>query len=203
MRRSLGTAVFSGMLGVTLFGIFLTPVFFYVIQGLGEMRLFMTVAVDPLDRLLRGRQLLGLADRFLAGAGRRRASCRWRWPSAPARAAGRPGRRCGFIARSGRVAHARSSLADYAPRRRRSSVKEGAVVIAHFFIDRPIFATVISLVIMLAGGVAVFTLPVAQYPDVTPPTVQVTAFYPGRQRHSPCATPWPRPSRSRSAASRA
>ncbi len=35
MRRSLGTAVFSGMIGVTLFGIFLTPVFFYVIQGLG------------------------------------------------------------------------------------------------------------------------------------------------------------------------
>src|SRR5262249_39719154 len=40
MRRSLGTAVFSGMLGVTLFGIFLTPVFFYVIQGIGETRLF-------------------------------------------------------------------------------------------------------------------------------------------------------------------
>jgi multidrug efflux pump len=40
MRRSLGTAVFSGMLGVTLFGIFLTPVFFYVIQGLGETQLF-------------------------------------------------------------------------------------------------------------------------------------------------------------------
>jgi multidrug efflux pump subunit AcrB len=38
MRRTLGTAVFSGMLGVTLFGIFLTPVFFYVIQGLGESR---------------------------------------------------------------------------------------------------------------------------------------------------------------------
>ena len=36
MRWSLGTAVFSGMLGVTLFGIFLTPVFFYVIEGLGE-----------------------------------------------------------------------------------------------------------------------------------------------------------------------
>ena len=35
MRRTLGTAVFSGMLGVTLFGIFLTPVFFYVIQGFG------------------------------------------------------------------------------------------------------------------------------------------------------------------------
>jgi multidrug efflux pump len=40
MRRSLGTAVFSGMLGVTLFGIFLTPVFFYVIQGLGDLPLF-------------------------------------------------------------------------------------------------------------------------------------------------------------------
>jgi multidrug efflux pump len=42
MRRSLGTAVFSGMIGVTLFGIFLTPVFFYVIQGFGEMPLFST-----------------------------------------------------------------------------------------------------------------------------------------------------------------
>ena len=52
-------------------------------------------------------------------------------------------------------------------------------MIARFFVDRPIFATVISLVIMLAGGVAVFTLPIAQYPDVTPPTVQVSAFYPG------------------------
>ena len=38
MRRTLGTAVFSGMLGVTLFGIFLTPVFFYVIDRLGEAR---------------------------------------------------------------------------------------------------------------------------------------------------------------------
>jgi multidrug efflux pump len=36
MRRSLGTAVFSGMLGVTLFGIFLTPVFFYVLQWFGR-----------------------------------------------------------------------------------------------------------------------------------------------------------------------
>jgi multidrug efflux pump len=52
-------------------------------------------------------------------------------------------------------------------------------VVARFFVDRPIFATVISLVIMLAGGVAVFTLPIAQYPDVTPPTVLVTGYYPG------------------------
>jgi multidrug efflux pump subunit AcrB len=52
-------------------------------------------------------------------------------------------------------------------------------VFSRFFIDRPIFATVISVVITLAGGVAVFTLPVAQYPEVTPPTVQVAASYPG------------------------
>jgi multidrug efflux pump len=45
MRRSLGTAVFSGMLGVTIFGIFLTPVFFYVIEGLGESEFFARPAV--------------------------------------------------------------------------------------------------------------------------------------------------------------
>jgi multidrug efflux pump len=45
MRRSLGIAVFSGMLGVTLFGIFLTPVFYAVIQGFGETRLFTSAAV--------------------------------------------------------------------------------------------------------------------------------------------------------------
>src|SRR5436309_12016553 len=50
---------------------------------------------------------------------------------------------------------------------------------SRFFIDRPIFATVISVVITLAGFVAVWTLPVAQYPEVTPPTVTVTALYPG------------------------
>ncbi len=52
-------------------------------------------------------------------------------------------------------------------------------MISHFFIDRPIFASVLSIVITLAGAVAVFTLPVSQYPDVTPPTVVVTAVYPG------------------------
>ena len=52
-------------------------------------------------------------------------------------------------------------------------------MIAQFFVDRPVFATVISVVIVLAGLVAVFTLPVAQYPEVTPPTVLVTAIYPG------------------------
>jgi multidrug efflux pump len=52
-------------------------------------------------------------------------------------------------------------------------------MISHFFIDRPIFATVLSIVIVIVGGVAYFMLPIAQYPDVTPPTVQVTATYPG------------------------
>ncbi|MBX3413266.1 MAG: efflux RND transporter permease subunit [Pirellulales bacterium] len=48
-----------------------------------------------------------------------------------------------------------------------------------FFIDRPIFAWVVSIVIVLIGTVSVFTLPIAQYPNITPPTVQVTASYPG------------------------
>jgi len=52
-------------------------------------------------------------------------------------------------------------------------------VISHFFIDRPIFAAVLSIVVTLAGLIAVLTLPVAQYPEITPPTVQVSALYPG------------------------
>ncbi len=50
---------------------------------------------------------------------------------------------------------------------------------SRFFIDRPIFASVLSIVITLAGGIAVFTLPVTQYPEITPPTVEVSAVYPG------------------------
>src|SRR5256714_6465792 len=48
-----------------------------------------------------------------------------------------------------------------------------------FFIDRPIFASVLSIIVTLAGGIALFTLPVAQYPEITPPTVEVSAYYPG------------------------
>ncbi|TMP33453.1 efflux RND transporter permease subunit [Pseudoalteromonas rubra] len=48
-----------------------------------------------------------------------------------------------------------------------------------YFIDRPIFAFVISIVIVLAGLAAMRTLPIAQYPEIAPPQVQVTAFYPG------------------------
>ncbi|MEZ9539302.1 efflux RND transporter permease subunit [Pseudomonadota bacterium] len=50
---------------------------------------------------------------------------------------------------------------------------------ARFFIDRPIFAWVISILIMLAGVLAIKDLPVAQYPSIAPPTVEITAFYPG------------------------
>jgi multidrug efflux pump len=48
-----------------------------------------------------------------------------------------------------------------------------------FFITRPIFASVISIIIVLSGLVAAFHLPVAQYPQIAPPTVQITAIYPG------------------------
>ena len=50
---------------------------------------------------------------------------------------------------------------------------------AKFFIDRPVFAWVIAIIIMLGGALALRTLPVAQYPDVAPTTISVTASYPG------------------------
>ncbi len=50
---------------------------------------------------------------------------------------------------------------------------------SRFFINRPIFASVLSIVIFLGGIVALFTLPIAQYPEITPPTVEVSAAYPG------------------------
>ncbi|QEG40979.1 efflux RND transporter permease subunit [Roseimaritima ulvae] len=49
----------------------------------------------------------------------------------------------------------------------------------HFFVERPIFAAVLSFVILLVGGITYFTLPVSQYPSVAPPTVLVRASYPG------------------------
>ena len=51
--------------------------------------------------------------------------------------------------------------------------------ISHFFIDRPIFAAVISILITLIGGVAYLSLPVSQYPEIAPPSISVTASYPG------------------------
>src|SRR5260221_5381966 len=51
--------------------------------------------------------------------------------------------------------------------------------ISHIFIERPIFATVVSILITLVGAVAYFGLPVAQYPEIAPPTIVVSATYPG------------------------
>src|SRR4030088_776374 len=50
---------------------------------------------------------------------------------------------------------------------------------AKFFINRPIFAIVIALLIMLAGALSIFTLPIEQYPPIAPPTVQINTSYPG------------------------
>ena len=51
--------------------------------------------------------------------------------------------------------------------------------LSRFFIDRPIFAAVIAVIITLVGAISYFFLPVSQYPEVVPPTVTVTAVYPG------------------------
>ena len=50
---------------------------------------------------------------------------------------------------------------------------------AHFFIDRPIFASVLSIVMLILGAISYWSLPAAQYPDVVPPTIVVRASYPG------------------------
>ena len=50
---------------------------------------------------------------------------------------------------------------------------------SRFFIDRPIFAAVVSIVIVLAGGLALVNLPVAQYPPISPPAVSISISYPG------------------------
>jgi hydrophobe/amphiphile efflux-1 (HAE1) family protein len=50
---------------------------------------------------------------------------------------------------------------------------------SHFFIDRPIFASVLSLIILIVGGIAQFRLPISEYPEIAPPTVTIQATYPG------------------------
>ena len=68
--------------------------------------------------------------------------------------------------------------ADSDPEARRNPERR-PVMLARFFIDRPVLAWVISLVIVLLGAIAAAFLPIAEYPEITPPTVQVTASYPG------------------------
>lgn len=50
---------------------------------------------------------------------------------------------------------------------------------SQFFINRPIFAWVIAIVIMLAGLISIITLPIAQYPAIAPPAIAITGSYPG------------------------
>ncbi|HEY8853358.1 MAG TPA: efflux RND transporter permease subunit, partial [Gemmatimonadaceae bacterium] len=50
---------------------------------------------------------------------------------------------------------------------------------SRFFIDRPIFAVVLSFIILVGGVIAVTQLPISEYPEVTPPTITVSAIYPG------------------------
>ena len=59
---------------------------------------------------------------------------------------------------------------------------------SHFFIRRPIFAAVLSILIVLLGGLALFNLPIASYPEVVPPTVFVVASYPGASADTVAAT---------------
>ena len=60
--------------------------------------------------------------------------------------------------------------------------------ISHVFIDRPIFAAVLSIVITIVGGIALIGLPVSQYPDIVPPTVNVSASYPGANAETVAGT---------------
>ncbi len=59
---------------------------------------------------------------------------------------------------------------------------------AHFFIDRPIFATVLSVLLTIAGAIAQRGLPIAEYPEIAPPTVSITATYPGASAEVVAAT---------------
>src|SRR3954453_899689 len=56
---------------------------------------------------------------------------------------------------------------------------ESHAAMVNFFISRPIFATVLALLMVLVGGICAFLLPIAQYPEIAPPQVQVTTTYTG------------------------
>jgi hydrophobe/amphiphile efflux-1 (HAE1) family protein len=53
------------------------------------------------------------------------------------------------------------------------------VVLSNFFLDRPVFAWVIAIIMMLAGGLAIYSLPISQYPPIAPPSIAIDAYYPG------------------------
>ena len=152
MRKSLGMAVFAGMIGVTIFGVH------------GDAGLLL------LDRH---------PERVVAGS---------RSPRVRRIGACRPGNRdaLSYLWRPSRwrlqAADGEPAVCRRARRREISRSSEREVrnfVFSRFFIDRPIFASVLSIIITLAGGITLVNLPVAQYPEITPPTVEVSAYYPG------------------------
>ena len=60
--------------------------------------------------------------------------------------------------------------------------------IGHFFVDRPIFASVVSILIVIVGLIAYLRLPVTEYPEIAPPTIVVRASYPGANAETVAAT---------------
>ena len=52
-------------------------------------------------------------------------------------------------------------------------------MLSRFFLDRPVFAWVIAIVMMVLGGLAIYNLPISQYPPIAPPSIRVLAYYPG------------------------
>src|SRR5512143_2997045 len=60
--------------------------------------------------------------------------------------------------------------------------------ISHFFIDRPIFASVVSIVMVIVGAVAFNRLPIAQYPEIVPPVINVSGQYPGASAETVAST---------------
>jgi multidrug efflux pump len=59
---------------------------------------------------------------------------------------------------------------------------------SRFFIDRPVFAWVIAIIVMLAGALAILSLPIAQYPSIAPPAISITAIYPGADANTVTST---------------
>src|SRR5207253_11341538 len=92
----------------------------------------------------------------------------------------------------GRGQAARSRRSRVRSRRPLNPERDAAMNLSHFFIDRPIFATVLSVFVILLGGAAYFTLPVAQYPEIAPPTIVVSTTYPALRRRLSATQPQPR-----------
>jgi multidrug efflux pump len=59
---------------------------------------------------------------------------------------------------------------------------------SRFFIDRPVFAWVVAIIVMLAGALAILTLPIAQYPSIAPPAISITSVYPGADANTVTST---------------